>query len=266
MAVAQRLRVLSEEQVDYFWTNGFVVVDDVLGEAQIQHLTATLQDLVDRPADKRAVDFQVDFNSDSALRNINHFTRYWIAGMELIRNPRVLGAVRDLIGDDVRFHHTKVMLKRAHEGTIISWHQDLASYVRGEEKERLIAMGADLTARDTPFVAAQHYLDGSTLENGCLCFVRGSNHWGLRPTLRTPEARAAKSREDYFPPSIVEKVPVKAGSVALFHSLTFHYSGPNNSPVHRRAPIVQYFSPPTFALESGDDQVTLPFGERLTTA
>jgi hypothetical protein len=48
--------------------------------------------------------------------------------------------------------------------------------------------------------------------------------------------------------------------------MTFHFSGPNNSPRPRRCPIVQYFAPPTrFRLAGGDDQPDLPFGERLVT-
>jgi len=266
VTVVQEPRTLTADQVRSFWANGYLPLEDVTTEDQREHLKQTLQDLVDRPPERRTPDFTVDRNSTSALRNINHFTRYWIAGSELIRHPRILGALQDLLGADVRFHHTKVMLKRPYEGTTITWHQDLASYVEPDERQRLIALGPSLTAEDVPMIAVQHYLDDATLENGCLCFARDTHRQGLAAIPQTEEERQRFSEERYFPADQVLKAPVKAGSAVLFHSLLFHYSGPNQSPRPRRGPIVQYFAPPQkFTLSSGDDQPDLPHGERLIT-
>src|SRR5262249_35678557 len=108
MLIARQPTTLSQHQVDFFWQNGYVVVEDALDRDRIEHLRATLSDLINRDPSRRTPDFVVDRNSTTALRNINHFTRYWIAGSELIRSPKVLGGLRDMLGDDVRFHHTKV--------------------------------------------------------------------------------------------------------------------------------------------------------------
>jgi phytanoyl-CoA hydroxylase len=109
-------------------------------------------------------------------------------------------------------------------------------------------------------VAVQHYLDDGTRENGCICFVPGSHRWGLLPPSRSP----GRDQPDFFGADKVVEVPVRAGSAAFFHAMTFHFSGHNTSPRPRRCPIIQYFAPPTrFRLASGDDQPDLPFGERL---
>src|SRR6266849_9219448 len=179
MLTSRELTTLSTKQVDLFEQNGFLIIERVLGGEQILPLRKSLADLLNRDPARRTSDFVVDKESNTALRNINHFTRYWIAGAELVRQPTILGAVRDLIGHDVRFHHTKVFLKPPFEGTAKEWHQDLWSYVDDAENERLLALGNKLTFRDAPLIAAQTYLTNSSEENGCLRFVPGSHTWGM---------------------------------------------------------------------------------------
>jgi phytanoyl-CoA dioxygenase PhyH len=60
----------------------------------------------------------------------------------------------------------------------------------------------------------------------------------------------------------VIKAPAPAGSVALFHALTLHYSGPNRSAVSRHGPIIQYFAQsPAVRLRVYPPDT--PFGEKL---
>ena len=82
-------------------------------------------------------------------------------------------------------------------------------------------------------IAAQAYLDDSTPENGCLQFIRGSHTWGLLDP-------KSLSRDEPMAGAEVVEVPAQAGSVALFHCQTLHYSAPNRSPHPRRGPIAQY--------------------------
>ena len=261
MATTRSTRTLSEAQVEFFEQNGYLVLEGLIGSAQLDHLRLTLAAVINRDPAHRTADFVVDRNSTTALRNINHFTKYWLAGSELVRQPAILGAVRDLIGDDVRFHHTKVFLKPPFEGTAKEWHQDLWSYVDDAENERLLEVGKSLTFRDAPLIAAQTYLTDSNEENGCLRFVPGSHTWGMLDVNRSPE----RVREDYYPPEQVVKAPARAGSVVLFHCLVLHYSGPNRSATPRWGPIVQYFSPPTaIRLNDADNLPDTPHGELLT--
>jgi phytanoyl-CoA hydroxylase len=258
MLTSHELTTLSTKQVDLFEQNGFLIIERVLGEEQILPLRKSLADLLNRDPARRTSDFVVDKESTTALRNSNHFTRYWIAGAELVRQPTILGAVRDLIGDDVRFHHTKVFLKPAFEGTAKEWHQDLWSYVDDDERERLLARGPNLLPAEAPVVAAQVYLDDSTEQNGCLRLVRGSHKWGMLEVNRDPE----RVQEDRYPVDQVVKAPASAGSVALFHALTLHYSGPNRSAVSRHGPIIQYFvQSPAVRLRAYPPDT--PFGEKL---
>ncbi len=250
-------RTLTGAQVASFEERGFLLLERVIDESHLARLRATLDALLRRDPQRRTADFVADKDT-SALRNINHFTRYWIAGAELVRQPVVLGALRDLLGDDIRFHHTKVFLKPPHEGTAKEWHQDLWSYVDAAERERLLALGPGLSFADAPLIAAQTYLDDATTENGCLRFVPGSHRRGLLAMNRS----ADRWNEDLYPATEVVQVPAPAGSVALFHALILHYSGPNRSAMPRRGPIVQYFAPSS-ALQLVEYPPDTPFGEEL---
>lgn len=256
MVAIRQGRTLTAEQIETFERDGFLVLGRVLEDEHVARLSRTLDDLLARDLSRRTPDFVVDRNSTTALRNINHFTKYWIGGEGLITQPVVLGAIGDLLGDDVRFHHTKVFLKPPFEGTAKEWHQDFNSYVDDAERERLRPMGRGLSFRDVPLIAAQYYLDDSTESNGCLQFVPGSHTWGLLGKIDD------NTRADRYPADQVVKAPAPAGSAVLFHALTLHYSSPNQSPNPRRAPIVQYFAPPS-AVNLRPYAADTPFGERL---
>lgn len=229
--------VLSRAQVEAFYRDGFLILDNVLDGDTITLLRASLGRLLVRAqaeADHNP-DFQVEKGTKfHSVRKINNYIRYGEEWWELVRHPMIVQAVRDLMGDPVLLHHTKLMMKPPFEGSAKEWHQDLDSYVDAEEKRGLIPLGAAVHPEDAPAIAVQYYLDDSTETNGCLEFVPGSHRWGLLERDRVNES-AERSQ--------VVKAPAKAGSAALFHCLTLHYSSPNRSPQPRRGPIVQYYVP-----------------------
>jgi ectoine hydroxylase-related dioxygenase (phytanoyl-CoA dioxygenase family) len=84
-------------------------------------------------------------------------------------------------------------------------------------------------------------VDDATAENGCLEVASGQ-HAELLPT-----DDAGCVRQDIVDSFTWDTVEVKAGQTLWFHSRTPHRSGPNNSPVPRRALYPTYN-----ALSEGD--------------
>ena len=233
-------RVLTPDQIAAFNRDGFIVLPDVLGADLLERLRANLDDLLRNGVATAAenADFSIErADGATSIRKINNFVRYGEVWWELAAHPTILGATRDLIGSEVRLHHTKLMVKPPYEGSAKEWHQDLASYAPREEHPGLIAQGRAVTPEDAPLVAAQTYLDDSTPENGCLQFIPGSHTWGLLDA-------ATLARDEPLPGAPVIEAPARAGSVALFHCMILHYSAPNLSPHPRRGPIVQYMPGP----------------------
>ena len=81
--VTRSANVLTSEQIARFERDGFLVVEDVLEPGHVRHLSDTLDAVLNRPLEERTPDFRVDRNSTTALRNLDSFHKYWLAGAEL---------------------------------------------------------------------------------------------------------------------------------------------------------------------------------------
>lgn len=144
-------------------------------------------------------------------------------------NPRMVNAVRILLGEEIAFFHGKVMLKEAGTGGAWEWHQDYGYwYNQGFASPRMISA----------FTA----LDACTRENGCLQVLRGSHKLGRLDHGKVGAQTGADPGrigqiEELFERVHVEMTP---GSVLFFHSNLLHMSGPNDSPHHRRSFIMCY--------------------------
>jgi ectoine hydroxylase len=156
----------------------------------------------------------------------------------LVRSPRILQPIRDILGEDAYVFHTKANTKQAIDGAIYEWHQDYANWniMDGIPTHQILT--------------AMVMLDKSTEIGGCLYFVPGSHKLGIiKPDVPADEIDAAIRRvvergEPMAVPKdkMVELVttlgePVaitgEAGTVAFFHGDMVHGSGHNMS-IHSR--------------------------------
>jgi hypothetical protein len=139
----------------------------------------------------------------------------WAAS--LVRHPRVLDCVEDLIGPDIMVFHTTVWLKEPHSENFVPWHQD-ATYFGLAPFEHVTAWVA---------------LTDSTPENGCVQIIPGSHTTGQRPHFDQPDPKAMLSRGQTLADRVDERQAVDlvlaAGDVSFHHTLAFHRSGINRS-------------------------------------
>ncbi len=144
-------------------------------------------------------------------------------------NPRIVNAVRVLMGEDIAFFHGKVMLKEAHTGGAWEWHQDYGYwYEQGYLFPRLMSV----------FVA----LDPATLENGCLQVLRGSHKLERLNHGKVGTQTGADPNRIAFIETQFERVHcvMSPGDALFFHSNLLHSSAPNDSDFDRRAFIMCY--------------------------
>lgn len=169
-----------------------------------------------------------------------HQTQPAIAG--LTRSPALLGAVRQLLGDEVYVHQSKVNIKAPFAGDQWEWHQDFIYWLQGDgiQKPNLVNVAV--------------FLDEVTEFNGPLTFVRGSHTDGLLAGTDVdgmplgyedaPAWVATLTADEKFQvnPSIIEDLARAkglvspkgpAGSVLLFHPNILHSSAANISPFRR---------------------------------
>jgi ectoine hydroxylase-related dioxygenase (phytanoyl-CoA dioxygenase family) len=127
--------------------------------------------------------------------------------------------LEDLIGADVRLYWDQLVYKKPHTRDEFPWHQD-NGYTYVEPQQYL-----------TCWVA----LTDATTDNGCPWIVPGMHRHGTLDHRWTDLGFQCLEK-----PAQAVALPVRAGSIAVFSSLTPHRTGPNLTDQTRKTYILQY--------------------------
>lgn len=233
--------MLTTPQIESFHRDGFTIVRNAISPETLRRLREETDAWMDRSrgvaASNEVFDLQPGHSAEHPRVNrINHPVAcsplYW----EVATSPAVLDCVAALLGDDVRFHHSKLNLKSAEGGAAIGWHQDYAFFPH---------TNFDLAACGIA-------LDDATLENGCLLVIPGT-HRGPILSHRNAEEKFVGQITDPDAATIEEKkaVPVelRAGDMSIHHASVIHGSVSNTSTKNRRLLIFQYAAADAFPFE-----------------
>ena len=222
---------LGMRQVDFYRTNGYIQLDDVLSHAEVDELAALTDEMNTAleaqlpPPEARAMYQQVFLQIVNVWQREPRFRRFTL-------NPRLAGIARRLIGcHRVRLWHDHLMTKMpGKDNRPTDWHQDTPYWPMNEPG----AMSIWIPMQDV------------NLETGCMQFVPGSHHWDVHELIHLD---GAKGRQDIFatanrPPEEVQRVyvPLKKGSVTFHNGLTFHAAGKNQGDQPRRVLSVIYMA------------------------
>ncbi|MBW8269637.1 phytanoyl-CoA dioxygenase family protein [Caldovatus aquaticus] len=212
-------KVLTEAEVAAFWRDGFHFPVRVLAPAEARAMRARLE------AYERAAGGPIASN----MRHKVHLLFTWAA--ELIRHPRLLDAVEDLIGPDILCWTTNFFIKEPHSPAYVSWHQD-ATY-----------WGLDPDDVITAWVA----ISDAPVESGAMEFLPGSHRMGQLPHADTFHEHNLLSRGQEIAVEVdTEKavaVPLAAGEMSLHHVKLAHASGPNRTGDRRIGLAIRYIPP-----------------------
>ena len=130
------MAVLSGEQIAEFWRDGVLTVENAVTPEQLAALRRDFDAWVEesRAHDApygEAIDGRPRFDiqpghtaANPALRRVQAPTEVSDAYYEAMANSRMTGMVADLIGPDVKLHHTKINSKLPGSATQVKWHQD----------------------------------------------------------------------------------------------------------------------------------------------
>jgi hypothetical protein len=148
---------------------------------------------------------------------------------EIVHDPRVLDAVEDLIGPDIRVYTVTLWAKNANDPAIVDWHQD-ASYFGLEPAEQVTAWVA---------------LTESSEASGCVKVMPGSQERGLlHHSIKETAARTRLPRGQSITKTIdtsdAVSMPLEPGEFSLHHTLIVHGSAANRSSYRRIGLGVSY--------------------------
>ena len=213
--------ITPEQAVAYREVGGFVM-ENCFSTQELEALLAELDPieagvnrrLADMPADQPSIarEDEIVFSAHAVLTSD--------AARAFARHPVFQALVRDLIGPRVRLYWDQLVYKRPGTADEFPWHQE----------------------NGYTFVSPQQYLTcwvaltDATIDNGCPWIAPGLHQLG---TLEHHWTRLGFNCLDQSPDDALA-LPVKAGSVAVFSSLTPHRTGPNLTNDVRKAYILQY--------------------------
>jgi ectoine hydroxylase-related dioxygenase (phytanoyl-CoA dioxygenase family) len=149
----------------------------------------------------------------------------------LIRQPRLIEAVSQIIGPDLLVWSCGFFIKEPSAKSYVSWHQDLNYWGLDGEQE----------------VTAWLALTPATVENGCMRFVPGSHEKKVVPHVDSFAQDNLLTRGQEIAIEVDEasavNVVLRAGQASFHHGHMFHASGPNGTSLRRVGVAIRYVAP-----------------------
>ena len=224
------MAVLSERQMDFFERQGYLVIENAIDCERLEVLRTEFaawieQSRAHREPFGRTVDGRARFDLEPghdadhpALRRVNAPTDISEAFYQTMRDSRIADYVADLIGPDIKFHHSKINSKLPGAATEVKWHQDFPFTPHSND---------DL-------VTALLMLDDVTAENGPLQVAPGTHRGEIHELWHDGVFTGTVS--DAVARDCLEQAVTctgKAGSLCLMHTRLLHGSAANSSPYPR---------------------------------
>jgi non-haem Fe2+, alpha-ketoglutarate-dependent halogenase len=227
---------LTDAQVQAYCRDGYLCPIDVLSPTEAARYRDRLE----------AAELAAGGSLPGPYRHKPHLVYTW--AQELIRHPKILDAVEDVIGPDILAWESVFFTKEPQTEDYISWHQDITYW--GLEAESDVV---------TAWVA----LSPSTVESGCMRVVPGTHLHEVVPHADTFSERNMLSRGQEIAVEVDEAHAVdlvlEPGQMSLHHVKIFHGSHQNRADDRRIGFAIRYL-PPHIHQEVGADAATLVRG------
>ena len=219
--------MLSQEQIDFFHTNGYLIMRGVLRGEELRLLQDAADQVIEEGVSRK------DAHSHRYMAGADGSEVYWRSEWMWPRgdvwkavtlNPDVLENIGQCIGQAFYPWNDSLVVKLPDNGAPVLWHQDPP--YRNADRE---------TVFPVPNFTTDLYLDHSGPDNGCVYAIPGHHLVGHVDL-------SDKSQQNLFERCGALPLELEAGDV-LFHCLsTPHGSGGNVSGIKRRIFYIHYLA------------------------
>jgi phytanoyl-CoA hydroxylase len=241
---------LTSEQVEAYGRDGYLVLPDVLSEAELGPLETVFERFIRGEVAGMGRDFcDMSGPYGRAFEDFNLVNAvlprvYEPSLVDNIFERRATSIAQQLLGDDATLDYDQFLAKRPQRpGAVFAWHQDLGYWPTGTP--------------DTRTVTCSLALDDATLENGCLRVVPGSHlearlrphrpsAWSTSPELR---AEAHTLTVELSERDKIVALPLSRGSITVHNERIVHGSAGNQTNGWRRTYVIAHRSRQTVAYE-----------------
>lgn len=194
---------LSDDQVEHYQSQGWLSPLDVLTEAEAAEARTTLE----------AFEAEHGPFGTRAERSRAYLPFTWVD--QIMRNPRLVDMVEDLIGPDILCWNAIFWIKEPGAGSFVGWHQDVAYW--GLDNRELVSV----------WVA----LSDAGEQAGCMSVLPGSHRQTLHHQ-ETYDENNLLTRGQHIrdiDPTATVTMPLRPGQASFHNVATAHGSGPNRS-------------------------------------
>ncbi|MBV9566376.1 MAG: phytanoyl-CoA dioxygenase family protein [Bradyrhizobium sp.] len=208
-------KLLSEREVADYHARGYHFPIDALDAGEVAGFRRRLE----------------DYEAESGgpikgeMRHRSHVLFTWID--EMVRHPKILDAVEDVLGPDILCWNTSFFIKEARDPGFVSWHQD-ATY-----------WGLSSSDVATAWIA----MSPANRVSGCMKFIAGTHRAQVQHA-DTFDRNNLLTRGQEIAVEVDEAqavhVELKPGQASLHHVLLFHGSEPNQSDDRRIGLAIRY--------------------------
>jgi ectoine hydroxylase len=213
--------------------NGYLTVDQLITPAEVAEYSAELERLSSDPAVLRDERTVTEKGSDE-VRSIFEVHKISEVFARLVRDPRVVGRARQILGSEVYVHQSRVNYKPGFGGKDFYWHSDFETWHAEDGMPRMRAVSISIA------------LTENFVHNGGLMIMPGSHKTFVACVGETPDnhyKESLKSQEIGTPDpgSLailagkhgIELFTGAAGSATMFDCNCMHGSNGNITPFPR---------------------------------
>ncbi|MFF9868761.1 ectoine hydroxylase [Streptomyces sp. NPDC013953] len=239
----------SSPELRSYERDGFLAVDQLITEDEVAVYHAELERLISDPA-VRADERSIIEPKSQDVRSVFEVHRISEVFANLVRDERVVGRAREILGSDVYVHQSRINVKPGFGASGFYWHSDFETWHAedGLPRMRTVSVSIALTENhDT---------------NGGLMIMPGSHRTFLGCAGATPKDNYKKSlqMQDAGTPSDealtafadahgIRLFTGRAGSATWFDCNCMHGSGDNITPYPRSNVFIVFNSVENTALE-----------------
>ncbi len=209
---------LSEQQVEQFKRDGYVFPIDILDADEVADLRRRLE----------AREALQGGSIEPGQRAKSHLLFKWLD--DLIRDPRILDPVEQLIGPNILCWNTIFWIKDVGSKSFVSWHQDNRYW--------------GLSSPEV--VTAWLALSPASLESGCMRVMPGTHTGDVLPHEDKYDDANMLTRGQEITEGVDDDhavhMPLEVGQMSFHNYRLAHASGANNAP-DRRIGVSMHFMP-----------------------
>ena len=236
-ATSKVYKVLTEAQVEAFQRNGYHFPVRVISEAQADACRQKIE----------TFEFDHGLIMKTPYRNKPHMVFKW--ANQLIRHPRILDTVEDILGPNLLVWGTSMFIKEPNDPAYISWHQDSTYW--GLSHPDIVTAWVALTVSDIP--------------NGAMRVVPGSHLKDQLPHRDTFAENNLLTRGQEVAVQVqgdnAVDITLKPGEMSLHHVRIVHGSEPNRAQYRRLGFAIRYVPTYVRQTEGPRDYATLERGK-----